>query len=96
MVSMHEHEMRIQSREELLFNIQEARIHLQELEFELDNCNAVEPVSLLVQLGHIQEHLCLAWNSGICKRSDDAAAYEIPNWNSNFELIVPMFDRPVK
>ncbi len=80
--------MKKRSREKLLFNIQEARVHLQELEAELAKLDDLEPISLRIQLGHVQEHLCLAWNTGVDDRFDKAAANQIPNWTSNFELIV--------
>lgn len=88
---MQDDEVLPESQDDLFFNVQEARIHLQKLEAELGGSDAVDPITLLVQLGHIQEHLCLAWNSGVGKRSDVDVAYQIPNWTSNFELIDPKF-----
>ncbi len=79
---------------ELLFHIQEAKVHLQELETKLAQLSKPEPVSLLIALGQVQEHLCLAWNCATAATPDDAAAYQIPNWTLNFELTLPEYDDP--
>lgn len=77
--------------EDIRFHIQEAKIHLQRLEDQLNAATDVEPIDLLVQLGHIQEHLCLAWHSQFTVGATYADATRIPNWNLEFELILPEY-----
>lgn len=79
---------------DLLFHIQEAKIHLQNLETDLEHSSDIEPISLLTWLGHVQEHLCLAWNCATAATPDPTAANKIPNWTLDFELILPEYVDP--
>lgn len=85
----------------MLFHLQEAMIHLRELYREID-CNELSPVDdaveVLVDLAHIQEHLCLAWHERVPEKlSSDSLdthgdpATIIPNWNLMFRLEDPKY-----
>lgn len=75
--------------EDFLFHLQEARIHLEEIENSKESFTGEDAVDLLVRMGHVQEHLNLAWASIV--GGDEDEAKRIPNWTCDFELFSPKY-----
>lgn len=83
---------------EIVFHLQEAGIHLQELvqDIEKGELDPSEDASAIeVFLWHVQEHLCLGWHlrehfTGELEFDDETYCLlcsAIPNWNASFSLI---------
>lgn len=75
--------------DDFMFHLQEARIHLKEIENTEGSYRDENVVELLVFLGHVQEHLNLAWASVSGGKESDAK--RIPNWTMDFDLFPPKY-----
>lgn len=77
----------------VLHEIEEAAVHLNQLseaieKGELDLSD--EAIEFGIRLGHVQEHLCLAWHSrNDTSKANSEAAYDIPNFGYSFSLVDP-------
>jgi hypothetical protein len=84
-------------RRALIFHLEEASLHLRELATDIvtEQLTPDDAVELLTALAHVQEHLCLAWHTGIAVNpvpiSDQEAATSIPNWNQTFRISNPSY-----
>ena len=82
-----------QRKAAVLHELEEAAMHLEQLAraVEKDEIDwSREAIEFGIRLGHVQEHICLAWHSkDDLPKSDKDAAYRVPNFGFSFSLVDP-------